>query len=449
MLRWLAALLTLSALPAHADWRDEVIYFAMIDRFADGDPTNNQTVDLENPLAFHGGDLVGLANRIEYLADLGVTSLWITPVVQQVQTPIDSDGTPFHGHHGYWADDFTVLDPRYGSEDDLRNLVNVAHQNGIRVILDVVYNHVGYGADWTTSRPEWLRQDDECGGDEITLCLAGLPDLRTELAEVREHLFNAHIGLALRTGIDGFRLDTFKHIESDFWAEHRALTKRYLGEDFFLLAELWDGDKYLAKPVFAADHADALFDFSFRDRTLKFLTNVEQADRYARYFRSRHDVENGYTLAPFLSNHDMPMLLAMLRGDERKIRLAFALLMFAEGPPVISWGEELGRRGGPWPDNREDMPWERAEDSELKADVATLVRIRHSFTDMRKGPVDIVHANAGLLLLRRGNMMLAINRSEEEAALPLIPLGTWEAIYGSLGPSIPAMSATILRLVEE
>lgn len=446
-MRWLIVALSLLALPAHADWRDEIIYFAMIDRFSDGNPDNNQTVDLENPLAFHGGDLVGLAQRIDYLAELGVTALWITPVVRQVETPIEAEGLPFHGHHGYWAESFTELDPRYGTEDDLRNLVDTAHRHGIRVILDVVYNHIGYGAEWTETRPEWLRQGSECGGDEITLCLAGLPDLKTEREDVRDHLFNAHIGLARRTGIDGFRLDTFKHIAPDFWSEHREMTQRYLGDEFFLIGELWDGDKYLARPIFEADQVDGLFDFSFRDRTLKFLTNVENADRYARYFRARHDIADGYVMAPFLSNHDMPMLLAMLRGDTEKLKIAFTLLMFAEGPPVIAWGEELGRRGGPWPENREDMPWDQTAGNALLEDIQQLISIRHRFDDMRKGPIEILHAEEGLLLMQRGQLILAVNRTDATTKLPPMPAGTWEAIFGTLTPDLPPLSATIMRKV--
>jgi glycosidase len=410
MLRRLLCLFLLVATPAVADWKDEIIYFVMVDRFADGDPSNNEGVDLENPLAFHGGDLKGLTNRLDYIADLGATAIWLTPVNQQGPSIEVAEGT-FQPHHGYWADDFNAIDPRYGTEDDLRALVEAAHARGIKVLLDVVYNHVGYNATWTKTRPHWLRQGAECGGDAITLCLAGLPDLKTERFDVRSAILDAHIGLAERTGVDGFRLDTYKHIDPDFWAAHRVVTRLRLGEDFFLLGEIWDGDKYLAKAPFEADTLDGIFDFTFRDHVQKMLTGIEDPERFARYFTNRHDIEGDKVLAPFLSNHDMPMLLAMMRGDTAKLRQAFALLMFAEGPPVISWGEEQGRRGKAWPLNREDMDW-TGGDTALTDDVKALIALRRAEPDMRGGPVQTVYAANGLLILRRGAVTLALNLSD-------------------------------------
>jgi len=410
MLRRLLCLFLLVATPAVADWKDEIIYFVMVDRFADGDPSNNEGVNLENPLAFHGGDLKGLTERLDYIADLGATAIWLTPVNQQGPSIEVAEGT-FQPHHGYWADEFNAIDPRYGTEDDLRALVEAAHARGIKVLLDVVYNHVGYNATWTKTRPHWLRQGAECGGDAITLCLAGLPDLKTERFDVRSAILDAHIGLAERTGVDGFRLDTYKHIDPDFWAAHRVVTRLRLGEDFFLLGEIWDGDKYLAKAPFEADTLDGIFDFTFRDHVQKMLTGIEDPERFARYFTNRHDIEGDKVLAPFLSNHDMPMLLAMMRGDTAKLRQAFALLMFAEGPPVISWGEEQGRRGKAWPLNREDMDW-TGGDTALTDDVKALIALRRAEPDMRGGPVQTVYAANGLLILRRGAVTLALNLSD-------------------------------------
>ena len=432
----------LYALPAQsADWKDEIIYFIMLDRFSDGDQTNNQTVDLDNPIAFHGGDLKGLTDKLDEIVDLGATAIWFTPVVQQVITPIEAEGIPFHGHHGYWAEDFTQLDPRYGTEADLKALVDTAHSKGLKIILDVVYNHVGYGAEWTRTRPEWLRQGDDCAGDAITLCLSGLPDLKTELPAVRDYLFEAHIGLAERVGADGFRLDTYKHITQEFWKDHRAATRERLGEDFFLIGEIWDADKYIARKPFEEDTLDGVLDFSFRDRTMKLLNGVEDTARYARYFTKRHDVPDGYVLAPFLSSHDVPMLLAMLRGDTDKLRIAFALLMFAEGTPVITWGEEIGRRGGLWPDNREDMAWGKnneqlpganlPRDEALRADVKSMLSLRKAHTEIRHADVQTVFAGGDVLVLQKGSVILAVNRGNSGQTMPLLPDGEWVTVLGS------------------
>lgn len=445
------------ALPAQsADWKDEILYFIMLDRFADGDSTNNQTVDLENPIAFHGGDLKGLTENLDEIADLGATAIWFTPIVQQVMEPIETEGLPFHGHHGYWAEDFTQLDPRYGTEAELKELVDAAHDNGLKIILDVVYNHVGYGAEWTRTRPEWLRQGDDCGGDAITLCLSGLPDLKTELPEVRDYLFDAHIGLAERIGADGFRLDTYKHISQDFWKDHRDATRDRLGEDFFLIGEIWDADKYVARKPFEEDTLDGVLDFSFRDRTMKLLNGVEDPARYARYFTQRHDVPDGHVLAPFLSSHDIPMLLAMLRGDTDKLRIAFALLMFAEGTPVITWGEEVGRRGGLWPDNREDMAWGLGStqlpgagalrNESLRTDVKALVSLRKTHEDIRHAEVETLVAGNDILVMRKGAVILAVNLKDTVQDMPTLPHGNWTTVLGTKHEeqTMPAMSYRFL-----
>ena len=440
MLRRLLCFLLVLATPAAADWKDEIIYFVMVDRFADGDPSNNEGVDLDNPLAFHGGDLKGLTERLDYIADLGATAIWLTPVNQQGPSIEVAEGT-FQPHHGYWAEDFNAIDPRYGTEDDLRALVAAAHERGIKVLLDVVYNHVGYNASWTVTHPNWLRQGAECGGDAITMCLSGLPDLKTERFEVRSAILDAHIGLAERTGIDGFRLDTYKHIEPDFWAAHRVFTRLRLGEDFFLLGEIWDGDKYLAKAPFEADTLDGIFDFTFRDHVHKMLMGIEDLERFARYFTNRYEVEGDHVLAPFLSNHDMPMLLAMMRGDTAKLRQAFALLMFAEGPPVISWGEELGRRGKAWPLNREDMDW-TGGDVALAEDVKALIALRKSEPEMRGGAVETVYAANDLLILRRGGIMLALNLSDGQ--VPFVAGIGKRALFGDNPGQVSAHGVTIV-----
>lgn len=406
-----------------ASINDEIIYFIMIDRFADGNSDNNQDVDYSNPLAFQGGDLQGITAHIDEIADLGATAIWITPIALQIDHPTQAEGKDFYPHHGYWAEDLTKIDPRYGTEADLIALTNAAHERGMKIILDVVYNHMGFGATMTTEQPDWLRQGDECGGDPITLCLAGLPDLRTENPEIQRFLFDAHIGLAERTGLDGFRLDTTKHITHEFWQAHRTEVNDRLGGDFLLIGEVWDGDRFLAKPYFKNDELDALVDFSFRDRTQKFLSGVYDAAKMGRYLAQRHDVLDGYYLAPFLSNHDMSMILAMIRGDKDLLAIGATLLMTIEGPPIIAWGEELGRRGAMWPDNREVMPWGVRDimpgagverDEVLREQFRQLITLRKAYPSLREDVYEVLYSDKDVLVYQRGeDAIVAINRNIE------------------------------------
>jgi len=456
-----AALLALAlglGAPAQAQsgWADEVIYFVMLDRFADGDPTNNTGVDTANPVAFHGGDLSGLTAALDEIDDLGATAIWVSPLVAQIPGSVASDAGPFFAHHGYWANDFSRLDARFGTEAELAALVTAAHARGIRVILDVVYNHVGYGADWTRDNPEWLRQGDDCGGDPVTACIFGLPDIRTELAAVRRALFAAHIGLAERTGLDGFRLDTVKHVSHDFWRAHAAEVRARLGPDFLLLGEVWDGDKYLARPYFEGGELDALLDFGFRDRMLKFLTGVSDAARLGRYLSNRHKVAPGRLLAPFLSNHDMPMLLAMLRGDRDRQLLAATALLTAPGLPVITWGEEVGRRGGLWPDNRQDMPWgDRPmppgagdpRDEPMRAAYKALIALRRDTPALRENSVAVLAASGGRLALERGPAArVFFNRGPDAWDLADLLGDGWSPAFATQpmqGSDLPAAAAAV------
>ncbi len=245
-----------------SDWSDDVVYFVLVDRYADGDSANNRGVERRNPGGFHGGDLKGLTAQLDELADLGVTALWINPVQKQIaQCPYASApaklGIPEFRHcgfHGYWIDDFTALDPHFGTLDDLKKLVEEAHKRHIKVLLDVVYNHAGYGSSYESRRTSdgqsWLRfGEGNCEVDPVTCRVGGLPDFRTELPEVRDYLLKANIDLARQAGVDGFRLDTFKHIETDFWLEHRRRTRAEIGKDFFLLAEHWGGRCEVARSV--------------------------------------------------------------------------------------------------------------------------------------------------------------------------------------------------------
>ncbi len=342
-------------------------------------------------------------------------------------------------------------------------LVDGAHERGLKVILDVVYNHLGYGMENDPEFSHWLRSGESCGGSNpVTMCLAGLPDFQTELPEVRKYLFEANIGLAERVKLDGFRLDTVKHLSHDFWQEHRGEVDRRLGKDFLLLGEVWDADRFVARDYFANDEMDALFDFSFRDRVIKLVSGVYDAAKFGRYLSKRHDVAEGYFLAPFLSNHDMPMLLSMFGGDTQSLAMAATIMMTIEGPPVIPYGEEIGRRGGVWPDNREVMAWgERdilpgaglARNEELRQVFMDLIALRKERASLRGGEFEVIYSDENVLIYGRGeDALVAINRSDRLVTLSLedIPVESlWSLVFSSVGREageiavLPARSAQI------
>jgi alpha-amylase len=312
------------------------------------------------------------------------------------------------------------------------------------VLLDVVYNHAGYGARFLSDPATrgWLRAESrgECGADDLTSCVAGLPDFRTELPEVAEYLLQAHLSLARRVGLDGFRLDTVKHVDHPFWREHRARTRSELGASFFLVGEVWGGDAGSLDPWFAGDEMDAGFDFSFQGSTLGWLAGRGRTVAFARYLESRHRVRSGHHLAHFLSSHDVPGALHLLGGDRARFRLAALLQLTVLGIPTLYYGEEVGRPGGDWPANRGDMPWgERAiapgaglrRDEALREDYRRWIALRRGHRSLQVGTQRTVSAEGDLLVFAREDgesgdaVVVAVNRGAAPARASVAPPAAW------------------------
>jgi glycosidase len=426
-----------------ASWADSILYFVILDRFADGDTRNDRAVNIRQKGTFHGGDLAGLRQQLDEIASLGATAIWITPVVDQIDGFVTGAGFPDWGYHGYWADDFSKIDPRFGSEAELKALVDDAHARGLKVILDVVYNHAGYDSKYVTDprTSGWLRVGGSCGTDDLTLCVAGLPDFKTEQPEVADFVMKSQIERAKRVGLDGFRLDTVKHVDHPFWQEHRRRTREQVAKDFFLVGEVWGGDAGSLDPWFAGDEMDAGFDFSFQGNVLGWLQGRGRTVAFDRYLKSREKVRQGYLLSQYLSSHDVKGALSILEGDRELFRLAALLQMTTQGMPTIFYGEEVGRPGGDWPDNRSDMPWGdrqilpgagQPRDEALREDYKRLIAIRRAHPALSRAPHTPVASEGDLLVfLRRDEasgdaVIVAINRGAAPATAAFDAPAEWK-----------------------
>jgi alpha-amylase len=444
----LAALLAAAAAapkPARP-WSDDILYFVLVDRFADGDPGNDTNVDRKAKGAFHGGDLKGLLAQLDEIASLGVTAIWVNPLVKNIPGHVDGAGFPDWGYHGYWADDFNSLDSRFGTEEDLRKLVEACHNRGIKVLLDVVYNHAGYDTRYLRDPKtrKWLRSTivGDCGEDDLTSCLAGLPDFKTEQQEVAKFLLDAQIAWAKRSGIDGFRLDTVKHVDHPFWQEHRKRTRAELGPQFFLLGEVFGADAEVLEPWFEPDEMDAGFDFSFQGNVLGFVQGRGRTVAFNRYLEMRQKVRPGHLVAHYLSTHDTTGALFQLKGDMALFRLAAVLLFTTSGIPVIYYGEEVGRLGGEWPDNRGDMPWGSRDvlpgaglprDDALRRDYQKLIGIRKAHPALSRGNHIALSTEGDLYVFARRDaaskdlVVVAVNRGSQPATATFAAPPEWEA----------------------
>ena len=374
------------------------IYFILTDRFFNGDPANDdpngENYDKSHPETYHGGDLKGITAKLDYLKELGINTIWITPIVDNIDHNVGY-GQPWeyqYGYHGYWAKDFTKLDEHLGELSDLHELIEQAHDRGINIMVDVVLNHVGYGLKPGDANvhglPNFPTDEDRArfagmirlhpGFDDTTMELAGLPDLVTEDPAVREQIIRWQTDWLERARtprgdtIDYFRVDTVKHVDATtLRAFKNALT--LLDPNFKLLGESWGDGADNVLGLLRSGQMDALLDFAFKWIALDLVNgNIDAAEAALESRNAKLD--NTATVGQFLSSHDEDGFLSELAGgDEGKLKVAAALQMTVKGQPVIYYGEEIGRSGrnadfgrGIPGTNRSDMPWDQVE---AKADL--------------------------------------------------------------------------------
>ena len=472
------------------DWRDEVIYQVLVDRFANGDINNDYKVRPGYLARFQGGDWQGLIDHLDYIKELGVTTLWISPVVKNVETDADVDS-----YHGYWAQDLTQTNPHFGDLAQLRKLTAAAHDRELKVVLDIVTNHMGqlffydmnlngnpdiniggsgplqgagsksditriteFDPDWDprgvqafTSlgnagrAPVIFIQDPSIArvppkgilgtagayhgfgrilnyDDEKQRMLGdfpcGLKDVATEIPEVRAELIDKYTRWAEVADLDGFRIDTVKHVEYSFWKEFATKVRERLspqGKDRFLMfGEAFDGNDKLLGSYTQEGMLDSVFYFSqhfqvFRDifenahdeKQQKGTDQIPKlwADRHVNY---RNDPQpKGIGVAPskslvnFMDNHDVSRFLFGALGDVDALRNALVLLMTEEGIPCVYYGTEQDFSGGNDPSNREVL-WNTGfpTTGDTFRHLAKLTRLRAKYAALRRGDTNVVFSSA-------------------------------------------------------
>ena len=386
-----ASLLLLTALlsPAAgaASFAGQVVYQVMPDRFFDGDVTNNAGADPKNPRAWHGGDLAGLSQKLGYISKLGASAVWLTPVYQQ--QPGRSSGTD--GYHGYWPADFRQVDPHFGDLAAFKKMVDAAHDQKLKVVLDQVINHYGYTAPAVTQHPEWFHTGADCDAAtpatrEIVCPLSGLPDLKVESKPVQDLLLgNADFWRA--QGVDAFRYDAIKHVPEDFL---KALLARDQKAGTWTLGESFGAD---AGTVAAQQRSgfDSLFDFELQGAMKAAVMGGSGLGRVRSALENLQGVPRPDEVGLFLDNHDLPRFAqGSLFEDQGQLGVRYGLraLMTLRGVPVIWQGTEIAMRGGNDPDNRRDMrfgaQWTPGEKAVFET-AADAIRVRRSHPALSVG----------------------------------------------------------------
>ena len=380
------------------DWDESVVYFMVTDRFFDGNESNNTASGADtygdNPGLYHGGDFAGVTTKLDYLQDLGVNTIWITPIVENVKgvavTDEGSEDVPYNAaYHGYWASDFTKLNPTLGTTEEFETMISEAHKRGMRIMVDIVVNHAGYGTESTFA--DMLRDKSVSEGD-IKSWQSGLPDFATENADVRAKLVEWQTAWMKDYGVDYFRVDTVKHVDSTTWAALKNSTTE-VNPAFKMIGEYYGAGYASNGSTLGSGQMDADLDFDFNDQATSFVSgNISSVESF---LSSRNTaLNNAYMTGQFLSSHDEDGFKASLMNgkgyteDEATSAalVAATLQLTAKGIPVIYYGEEVGLSGlnnYPYQTNRYDMDFSLAtEDNVTYQHYKNLLSIRNAYTDV-------------------------------------------------------------------
>ncbi|WP_246188022.1 alpha-glycosidase [Paenibacillus tengchongensis] len=424
------------------EWaKSAVFYQIMPDRFANGDPDNDpedisawgETPDTES---FFGGDLQGIINELGYLADLGITALYLTPIFEAPT------------NHKYDTLDYKKVDPHFGDLELLKQLVQEAHAKGIRVVLDAVFNHIGANSPQFKDVIEHGEQSKYAGWFHIHSFpvevkedrpnydafgfFPQMPKLNTANPETREYLLDIAEYWLKELGMDGWRLDVANEIDHAFWREFRKRIKA-INPEAYIIGEVWtDSLRWLD-----GDQFDSVMNYPLSDRLLEYLRDDSLgADTFAAYIGHllmRYPQQANEVMFNLLASHDTARLLTQLGGDKRKLKLAAAFLFTFTGTPCIFYGDEVGLEGEGDPDCRKCMIWEEEkQDRGLLQSYRELIQLRHKHSALRTGEFGFLRAREDerAFVYERFNdeehLTVWMNPSDQPVQLSLELEGRWD-----------------------
>ncbi|MEU0957105.1 pullulanase-type alpha-1,6-glucosidase [Streptomyces niveus] len=554
--------------PARHDLTREQFYFVLPDRFANGDRSNDrggltgsrtQTgYDPADKGFYQGGDLKGITDRLDYIKGLGTTAIWMAPIFKN--KPVQGTGDDVSaGYHGYWITDFTQVDPHFGTNAELEKLIDKAHDKGMKVFFDVITNHTADTVDYAEKKygyrpkgaypyldkdgrpfddregigrvdadafpytpapkagekkvPFWLndptmyhnRGDSTFAGESSEYGdFSGLDDLWTERPEVVDGMAEIYQKWVRDFDIDGFRIDTVKHVDLDFWTQWATALDAYAAkrgrDDFFMFGEVYSADPAVTSPYVTRGRLDSTLDFPFQDAARAYASQGAPAERLGRVFaedyRYTTDKANAYEQVSFLGNHDMGRIGTFLKQDNpdagdaellKRARLANELMFFSRGNPVVYYGDEQGFTGpGGDKDARQSLfastTPDYLDDDQLGTDrthasdaydpthplyrsVAELSKLTERHPALRDGvqteryAADSVYAFSRTDARERVEYVVAVNNAGTPKTVQ-VPTGSartdFLALYGTSGTvrsgadakaevTVPALSAVVLR----
>lgn len=355
----------------------DVIYLLMPDRFANGDPSNDdqpgmlEKANRSNPDGKHGGDIQGVINHLDYFKDLGVTTLWLNPVYE--------NNNPAYSYHGYAISDFYKVDPRYGTMDLFKDFVNQAHQKGIKVVKDMIFNHCSNqhwfykdlpSSDWVHTHENYTTSNhiknvsyDPYGSEHDYFTFdqgwfdKHMPDLNQKNEFLANYLIQNSIWWVEHTGLDGIRMDTYPYPDKNMMSRW---SQRMMDEypDFNIVGEVWVSNSPALlsywqdgkiNPDGYDSHTPALFDFVMHDEMKKaFHEKTNWGQGLVRLYNVLSQdflYPDPYNLVLFIDNHDTDRAITIMQDDPRKLKMALAFMATTRGIPSLYYGTEIQMPG--------------------------------------------------------------------------------------------------------
>jgi glycosidase len=487
------------------DWRDSVIYFVFVDRFENGDPSNDGGVGVPLASDWQGGDWAGVTARIEsgYFEDLGVNTLWLSvPFDNTNDSGFGSDGREYSAYHGYWPANVDQTEEHFGTLAELQQTIDTAHEHGLKVLFDFAMNHVHVSSPVYADHPEWFWPNDNGSGDDC-VCGSGcswdgdqarrcwfteyLPDYDFTDAAARTFSIDNALQWIGDTGVDGFRLDAVKHIEDAWLLDLRervlAEVEPETGEHFYMVGETFTGDQGTIARYVNPEMLDGQFDFPLRmQMAYNVLMRGGSMQELADFMDANDDYYGAAIMSTFIGNHDIPRAIHLAQdtpvwnnqwadGKDRawsnqpglpagssafeRLGNSFTILFTTKGAPLLYYGDEVGMPGGGDPDNRRAMQWDgySAGQTFLLEHIRRLTAIRAEHPATRRGTRTTLSAGGDTFayVVEYGGdaVWVALNRGDGSTQVDGLPAEmlvdelTGDAL---MGPSVtvPARSARVL-----
>ncbi len=400
------------------DWCDRAIFYQIfVDRFHMGSCSKDRNYidkdwgELPKPKGFYGGDLPGITEKLDYLQDLGINSIYLTPIFQSPS------------NHKYDTIDYEEVDAMFGTNRDLKELVESAHKRGIKILLDAVFNHCSYLCkqfqdvlrkgkesvyyDWFIirgDRPVLEQMNYEC----FAACNY-MPKWNTNNPEVQKFLLHIATKWIKEYGIDGWRLDVADEVSHDFWRQFRKAVKA-AKPDALIVGENWHD----SRPWLEGDQFDSIMNYSFTKACLDYFAYEKYSaqrfcERLSEILMRNTDQVNEMMLN-LLDSHDTERFLTNVGENADKLKCALAVLFFFVGMPCIYYGTEIGTAGGYDPDSRRTFDWDKTHwNMDIYNTVKDLIRLRKE----QIGGGIRIYAQNDLLVIERGTLSLIVNNTDQ------------------------------------